>query len=134
MATFDELVSSRKQWIEDVLKPWCRDANLKGLKQADAEWGDIAGRASQEATLWTWAWSRFPDLVHEGLIGVDETCAVAVSLIDGSRFVGFPDARAGKKGELVLVCSVPQDSTRGPFSIDDIANVQKVESTEADSQ
>ena len=127
MATFDELVDSRKQWIEETLKPWCRAANLKALRKAEAEWGDIAGRADPEATLWTWAWSRFPDLVHEGLSGVDETCAVAVYLTDGAQFVGFPDGRAGEKGELVLACSAPQQATKGPFSIDEIRRVEKVE-------
>ena len=42
MATFDELVSSRKQWIEKVLKPWCQRAAHKDLTLAEQEWGDIA--------------------------------------------------------------------------------------------
>ena len=65
MSTFDELVASRQRWISEVLQPWCQAASLADLKKAAAEWGAIAGRVDTDATLWTWAWSRFPDLVHD---------------------------------------------------------------------
>ena len=131
MATFDELVVSRKAWIDQTLKTWCRDACSKDLRKADAEWGDIAGRVDTESTLWTWAWSRFPDLVHDGLNGVDETAEVRVTLKDGRTLTGFPDGRRSQNGQLVLLCT--STSTTGaaefsdPYSIDDIASVKKME-------
>lgn len=113
--SFDDLAASRKTWIDQVLRPWCRQANSADLKKADAEWFDIAGRADAAATLWTWAWERFPELVHPELPGVDETHAVTVRLTDGSQYSGFPDARQSIRGRLVLIhqdesgrfCSTP---------------------------
>ena len=130
MATFEELVASRKDWIEDVLKPWCREADLNDLKKAASEWGDIAGRVDPEATLWSWAWSRFPDLVDEEFAGVNETYEVRVTLKDGHEVLGFPNARSSKQGQLVLLCTArsasPGAEERGPYSIDEIASVAKV--------
>ena len=124
MATFDELVASRLQWIREVLQPWCRTATLVELKQAAAEWGDIAGRVDTDATLWTWAWSRFPDVVHDEMTGINETCEVKVTLKDGTVVVGFPDARRSQQGWLLLVGSLPADGKEhGPIRIDDIASV-----------
>lgn len=128
MTTFEELVASRRQWIEEVLRPWCVRASRKGLKQAEQEWGDIAGRADPDATLWTWAWSRFPALVHEGLSGVSETYEVRVTLKDGTTVVGFPENRLSKDGRLVLLCTgdppgSPVESD--PYSIDDIESVER---------
>lgn len=126
--TFDELIASRKQWIETVLKPWCRTAPLKDLKRAELEWGDIAGRVDPQATLWTWAWSRFPALVYGGLSGVDETHEVRVTLADGTSVTGFPDNRRTKQGNLVLLCVHPHGETDvvGPLSIDHIAEVERI--------
>jgi hypothetical protein len=135
MATFSELVDSRKQWIEQTLQPWCRQAPRAALIQADDEWLDIAGRADSQATLWTWAWSRFPALVHDGLSGVDETREVTVVLTDGRDFTGFPDGRTGKRGELILVSFDPagpgQATQHGPFSIDEIRDVRPADPTDA---
>ena len=128
MAMFDELVSSRKDWIEDVLKPWCRGAGLNDLKKAETEWNDIAGQVDPETTLWTWAWSRFPDLVCDGLSGVNETAEVRVTMNDGRTVVGFPDARASKEGKLVLLCASQSGSGQTePISIDDIASVARIQ-------
>ena len=124
MKTFDELVASRKQWIEEILKPWCRAASRKDLLRAAMDWGDIAGRVDAEATLWTWAWSRFPELVHEGLSGVNETRAVVVTLAGGETVRGFPDARQSTEGRLVLIPNAPGAERQGPFSIDDILRVE----------
>jgi hypothetical protein len=124
MTTFDELVASRKRWIDEVLKPWCLSANRKDLMRAAMDWGDIAGRVDEEATLWTWAWSRFPALVHEGLAGVNETRAVRVTLKSGAKVTGFPDARESKNGQLVLVSTEGEANSPGPFSIDEIADVE----------
>lgn len=123
MATFDELIDSRKAWIRDVLEPWCRSVSRAELLKAHQEWLDIAGKVDPDATLWTWAWSRFPDLVHEELPGVDETSRVAVTLEDGSTHVGFPDGRSSELGRLVLLTD---DGHVGPFSIDEVASVVKV--------
>ena len=124
MATFDELVTSRKRWIDEVLIPWCRSAARKDLLLAAMDWGDIAGRVDENATLWTWAWSRFPELVHEGLSGVNETRIVRVTLNTGETATGFPDARQSTNGQLVLISSAGSNQSLGPFSIDDIARVE----------
>ncbi len=126
MATFEELITSRKQWIEEVLKPWCREAGRKDLLRAAMEWGDIAGRVDADATLWTWAWSRFPELVHEGLSGVNETRPVAVTLTNGEKIRGFPDARLSTEGRLVLIPDEEGAAPHGPVSMDDIRRVEPV--------
>ena len=132
MAAFEELVASRKGWIETVLKPWCREATLADLQKAAAEWGDIAGRADPQKTLWTWAWCRFPVLVHEGLSGFDEAYELRVTLKDGKVVTGFPDARESREGRLVLLSTTPVragdngSQTAGPYSIDDVRAIERV--------
>ena len=86
--TFADLVESRQQWIAEVLKPWCLAAPWKELFQAEQDWPDIAGQVDARMTLWAWAWSRFPGLVHEGLPGIDETHLVRVSRRDGQVLEG----------------------------------------------
>ncbi len=128
MADFDELVASRKKWIAEILQPWCRTATLAALKQAELEWLDIAGKVAAEKTLWPWAWSRFPDLVHEAL-GIEETTEVEVSLEDGRTVRGFPDSRASQQGQLILWGSdTPGAEPRelGPFSIERITGVRRI--------
>ena len=128
MADFDELVASRKKWIAEVLQPWCRIATLAALKQAELEWLDIAGKVAAEKTLWPWAWSRFPELVHEAL-GIEETTEVEVSLQDGRTVRGYPDSRASQQGQLILWGSdTPDTEPRelGPFSIERITGVQRI--------
>src|SRR4051794_9094328 len=100
---FKELAASRREWIDNVLKLWCRRAALKDLLRADLEWADIAGQVDPQSTLWTWAWGRFPDLVHEGLAGVNETHEVQVTLKNGRIHTGFPDNRKTEKGRLALL-------------------------------
>lgn len=125
--TFQDLVDSRKAWIDQFLQPWCRQAGRADLIRAEHEWLDIAGRASADATLWTWAWSRFPDLVCEGLAGVNEAALVQVTLADGRTFTGYPDNRRSRQGVLVLLGRGPDGraSEFGPFSIDEIAVVRR---------
>ena len=128
MADFVDLVASRKAWIADVLQPWCRTATLAALKQAELEWLDIAGKVAAEKTLWPWAWSRFPDLVHESL-GIEETAEVEVTLRDGRTVRGFPDSRASQQGRLILLGSETDDASPrelGPFSIESIASVRRI--------
>lgn len=128
MPTFDELVASRKAWIRDVLQPWCRGASLVSLRQAELEWNDIAGKIAPEKTLWPWAWSRFPELVHESL-GIDETVEVEVALQDGRIVCGYPDSRASQKGTLVLWGVLEAGETPrelGPFSIEQLATVKRL--------
>lgn len=127
MNSFAELVASRKAWIADVLEPWCRGAPRKELLLAEQEWTDIAGKVDPEATLWRWAWSRFPELVHESL-GIDESAEVDVALRNGTHVRGFPDSRKSQRGMLVLLTAVGDDgrfADTGPFSIDDIAGVTR---------
>ena len=129
MHSFADLVSSRRAWLSDVLAPWCRQAALKDLRLAELEWGDIAGKVNPEKTLWYWAWSRFPDLVHAELVGIDETREVTVTLRDGRSIAGFPDARQSVQGQLVLVGRDPANPRRsaehGPFSLDEIATISR---------
>ena len=128
MADFDELVASRKAWIAEVLQPWCRTATLAALKQAELEWMDIAGKVAAEKTLWPWAWSRFPELVHEAL-GIEETTEVEVSLQDGRTVRGFPDSRASQQGQLILWGSDTPDAEPrelGPFSIERISSIRRI--------
>ncbi len=125
MASFDQLVTSRQEWIQTVLVPWCRAASLKHLRRAEREWGDIAGKVDPQTTLWMWAWGRFPGLVVEGLRGFDETFAVTVTLRDGRQQTGYPDARKSQGGTLVLVAETG-GADFGPFSIDEIVNVERV--------
>lgn len=128
MANFEELVASRKAWIAEFLQPWCRSATLAALKQAEQEWLDIAGKVAAEKTLWPWAWSRFPDLVHESL-GIEETSEVEVALFDGRVVRGYPDSRASQQGQLVLWGSEPASEEArelGPFSIERISSVRRI--------
>lgn len=125
MSQFDQLVESRKRWISEVLQPWCRTAGRADLRRAELEWTDIAGKVDPQATLWTWAWGRFPDLVSEGISGIEESWPVRVTLKNGQSCTGYPDSRQSEQGQLLLIATDPSaaDSTLGPFSIDDITEV-----------
>jgi len=130
--SFEELAVSRRQWIDDVLRPWCRQATLKQLRQAEVEWLDIAGRVDIQATLWTWTWERFPVLTHPEMAGVNESHEVQVTLTDGTIAQGFPDSRESVRGTLVLVPYDPESgesNALGPYSVDDVVAVQNVSST-----
>lgn len=128
MASFEQLVASRKNWITEVLKPWCQNAPRSELLKAEPEWLDIAGKVSAEKTLWLWAWSRFPEMVHESL-GIEETSEVQVTLQDGNVVEGFPDSRKSQQGKLIL-CGREPDSLAskefGPYSIDEIVSVRRL--------
>lgn len=121
--SFEDLATSRREWIESVLRPWCRQAGLKQLRQAEREWHDFAGRVDVEATLWTWAWERHPVLVHDDMAGVNETHAVKITLHDGRTATGFPDARRSLRGQLCLEGPHADADQIGPFSIDEILEV-----------
>ena len=124
MNTFAELAASRRAWIDNILQPWCVQVERRQLLLAHEEWNDIAGRVAPEDTLWTWAWSRFPDLVHDGLAGVNETRQVKVTLNSGDSYTGFPDGRKSERGQLVLISSSDTGfAEHGPWSIDDIAEI-----------
>jgi len=128
MTPFEELVASRKAWLNEFLQPWCRSAPLLALRQAELEWTDLAGKVAPEKTLWPWAWSRFPELVHESL-GIEETAEVEVTLREGLTVRGFPDSRASQKGQLVLWgTDDASDEPRewGPFSIEQIFAVRRL--------
>lgn len=126
MPTFADLIASRRDWIESTLKPWCRQAARAELLLAEQEWPDIAGTVDPDKTLWLWAWGRFPVLCVEDLPGIEETYAVTVTLRDGSRYSGYPDARHSRHGQLALI---GMDDRRGdelgPFSLDDVQDVQR---------
>lgn len=127
--TFEDLAEARRHWITNTLKPWCQAASRKELLKADAEWLDIAGKVDTDATLWTWAWERFPVLTHPDLSLVNETHEVEVTLNDGSKNVGFPDARRSQRGELVLVSRDPLNGATNltpPTNIDHIQSVVPV--------
>ena len=128
-STFAELVASRQKWIEEVLKPWCLAAPWKELFQAEQDWPDIAGQVDPQTTLWAWAWSRFPGLVHDGLPGIDETHLVRVSTRDGRVFEGYPDNRESQHGKLKVLREMPFGSGRhelsDPISIDDVVTLER---------
>lgn len=125
MTSFEEMIESRKEWIETVLRPWCRQASLKDLKRAEQEWLDIGGKVATEMTLWTWAWERFPVLTHEGLTGVNETAEVTVALKGGRKVTGFPEGRKSQRGQLVLIES-ETGKEHGPFIVDEVEGVTLV--------
>ncbi len=126
MGTFAELVASRRDWIEKVLKPWCRSASLADLVRAEGEWNDLAGRVDPQSTLWTWAWSRFPQLVHDQLGGIDETHEVQVTLRGGQSLTGYPDNRKSAAGRLVLhLTGVARAAECEPIAIDDVVAVAR---------
>jgi hypothetical protein len=125
MPSFETLINSRKHWIENILRPWCREASLKDLKKAEDEWLDIAGKVATEPTLWSWCWERFPDLVHEGLTGVDESVQVKVRLKDGREATGYPDNRASQRGTLTILNAT--EGEQGPFPIDQIETIERVD-------
>jgi heme-degrading monooxygenase HmoA len=124
---FAGLVASRKGWIERQLKPWCRRAKRTDLLLAEHEWSDIAGKVDPEKTLWAWAWSRFPELVHDEL-GLDESQPVVVTLTDGRCIEGYPDARHSRRGELWLIGhdEAGRLAEHGPYLIDAIFSVRRV--------
>ena len=124
MSSFEELVASRRLWIDQELAPWCREASRADLVKAAMEWLDIAGKVDVESTLWTWAWSRFPALVCDDLPGVNETNRVRLQLRDGRQFEGYPDARAAGPGQLLVIDATDPQQVHGPISIDEIAGVE----------
>jgi len=125
---FEQLAAARRGWIDQVLRTWCQQAALKELRKAELEWFDIAGRADVNPTLWTWAWERFPAIVHPDLPGVHETHSVEITLCDNSTVTGYPDARQSLRGMLVLVEMDATGTmlTHGPISIDEIVAVREV--------
>jgi hypothetical protein len=125
---FEQLAAARREWIEKVLRPWCQSSALQDLRKAEVEWFDIAGRADTSATLWTWAWERFPDIVHPDLPGVNETFELCITLTDGSQISGFPDGRKSQRGMLIVlgVSDAGERQTHGPISIDQIAAVTRI--------
>ncbi|MBL8817905.1 MAG: hypothetical protein JNL58_17910 [Planctomyces sp.] len=124
---FLELAASRREWIDSVLRPWCRTVELKDLRQAELEWLDLAGKVDPAATLWTWAWERFPDLVHPDFPGVHETHRVEVQLKDQRTFCGYPDSRNSRRGTLILVDRTNEGLIEtGPLSIDHILQVNRL--------
>lgn len=133
--TFAQLAASRRQWIDQILRPWCLQAAAAELRLAELEWLDIAGRADAAGTLWTWAWGRFPDLVHEELPGLNETYSVQVITRTGECLTGFPDARLSERSKLVLL---GKDSAGTlvhlpAISIDDITAVRRQNDSATDN-
>ena len=126
MKTFQEMAASRREWISDVLIPWSRQATFKDLREAEHDWINIAGRVDPALTLWTWAWSRFPCLVHERLPGVNETLEVRIQLASGESIVGYPDNRESSRGELVLTVAGEDGHSKqsGPHNIDQVVAVE----------
>ena len=123
MKTFEELVKSRREWIDKILIPWCQVASRKDLLLAEHEWQDLAGRPDPEMTLWIWAWRRFPAICHDVQPTINETESVEVTCSDGRQVTGFPDARRSQSGLLFVVSEEGQ--TVGPVSIDDITSIEK---------
>lgn len=128
LRSFADLADSRKAWIHETLRQWCQQARRNDLLQAEHEWVDIAGKADPVKTLWAWAWSRFPQLVHADM-GIDESAEVQVTLQQGTSFRGYPDARKSQQGQLVLYGADVTGAWQygEPLSIDDVMQVQRIE-------
>lgn len=126
MHSFQEMAASRREWISDVLIPWCKQATFKDLREAEHDWINIAGQVDPAMTLWTWGWSRFPCLVHERLPGVNETLEVSITLTNGETIVGYPDNRQSSRGELVLIVAEGDGSSgqSGPHNLDEVASAE----------
>lgn len=129
LVSFENLAESRRDWIQQVLRPWCQAATLKELRKAELEWMDIAGRVDVQATLWTWAWERFPEIVHAEMPGVHETWEVTVLLKDGGERRGYPDSRQSLRGMLVLITrSTESGLEQAPtMSIDEIQTIHRTQ-------
>ena len=126
--TFAALAASRREWLETVLRPWCRAAPRTQLRLAEAQWADLAGDVSVRETLWAWGWERFPALCEPGLTPPAESRPVRVTLTGGETVVGTPDGRRSVRGELWLLArGVDGWEDRGPFDLDAIAAVEPAE-------
>jgi len=131
--TYTELVASRKAWIDNVLRPWCEQAGYKDLQLAEGDWPNLAGKVDPQKTLWYWAWSRFPELVHPEISDIDETHALEMELKTGEIHTGYPDARESLHGKLVIQrAGAAPDTSANPsllkrVTIDEIATVRRVE-------
>lgn len=121
MNSFQQLVASRRSWLDDVLIPWCQVAPRRDLLLAEHEWPDLAGRPAPEMTLWKWAWARFPVLASPGTSPLNETDAVQVHCRDGRTGTGFPDAKRSLGGLLTLISTTGQ--LVGPFDLDEISEI-----------
>jgi hypothetical protein len=128
---FQCLAASRRDWIQSVLRPWCHTATVQDLRRAELEWHDLAGRADAAATLWTWAWERFPDAVHADFPGLNETWPLEVTLVGGDILRGYPDARRSLRGQLVLVshetAAAGGLTEFGPVSLDQVSSVRRLQ-------
>ena len=127
-AAFAALAASRREWIETVLRPWCRTADLRELRLAEGQWADLAGDVSVRETLWAWAWERFPVLCEPGLVPPAESREIRVRLVGGETVTGTPDGRRSVRGDLWLLArSTIGWVERGPFPLDKIARVEPAE-------
>lgn len=124
MKNFEQLVTSRREWIDKILIPWCKTATRRDLLLAEQEWTDLAGRPDPEMTLWRWAWQRFPHLSHPVQPTLDESQCVTVRCHDGREVTGYPEARMSQAGLLFLVTESGQ--TVGPINLDDVSDVELV--------
>lgn len=133
MNSFQELATSRRNWIEEVLIPWCRSANSASLLQAELDWVNLAGGVDPKATLWVWAWSRYPVLAHDGLPGLNETNEVRVTTLSGEIVVGYPDNSATHGSRLVLLTRLANGNFAHyePISIDNIRSVELADPSSA---
>ncbi|MEM9704388.1 MAG: hypothetical protein AAF907_18245 [Planctomycetota bacterium] len=116
---FTKLVESKRAWLEEVLKPWCRTADLAALRLAEANWIDLAGNVDPQKTLWLWAWGRFEGVVSEELEGFEESLALRLTLKSGETVVGFPDGRASRAEGIVLIA---EDGSTATAALDEIAS------------
>ncbi len=125
--SFEQLAASRREWISEVLMPWCRQACLRDLREAEHDWLNIAGRVDPAMTLYTWAWSRFPALIHDDMAGLNETEEVRLTLHSGEVVTGYPDSRESSRGQIVLTSATREGFEQlGPYAIDDVVSAELV--------
>lgn len=121
----DDLIVARRQWIDEVLRPWCARATHAELKLAEFLWLDLAGRVPPEETLRVWAWERFAGFV-DPTEGLSEAREWTFQHRDGRTVTGFIDRRESGCGTLAICTRNPvtgRIETVGPWSVDEVVAI-----------
>ncbi|MGV2338054.1 MAG UNVERIFIED_CONTAM: hypothetical protein LVR18_29585 [Planctomycetaceae bacterium] len=122
---FELLAASRRDWIQNVLRPWCHTATVQDLRRAELEWHDIAGRGRPRRDTLEVGMGTLPGCRASGLPGLNETWPVEVRLHSGQVYSGYPDARRSIRGQLILLrvddSATARITETPPLSLDQVA-------------